>query len=206
MSWLDITLFAIMALSILLGIISGLVIQIFNILILVLGIVLASHLDGPLAELFGNVSDNEQACRIVAFILIFLVITIGLRVLAFFVRGAVKKLRFGTPDRILGGLVGALKGYLICVAVFLTLMHVQSGALHAAAEESVLLPPLGESVSTVRVWVSEENRERAVEYLKSLAGEAKEAAGKAAEKTRDAAEKVGEMGKAGVDKVREIGN
>ena len=129
MNGLDITLLAIMAVSILLGVMSGLVIQLFNILILLLGIFLAGHLSGPLGGFFARAGWDEHTCRIVAFILIFLIIALGLRFAAFFLRGWVKKLRFGKWDRILGGAVGAVKGYLICVAIFLCAVQMESSSM-----------------------------------------------------------------------------
>jgi len=165
MNWMDCVLFAIMFVAVGLGLWSGIVVQVANILIIVLGIVAGGHFGGPVGHFFSRFVKNERAAQLAAFLVIFLIVAVGLRLAALLLRAILKKMHFGKVDTILGGGLGAVKGLLICAVIFLTLVHTREGRCHDGMANSCLMPYVGRGVEVVRVWISEENIRKVRDYL-----------------------------------------
>lgn len=121
-NWLDIILVVILAAALVLGIIKGLVRQLIGILAVVIGFVLGLAYYPYTASIFHLVSLKDSIANFLGFLLIFLaIIFLGWlvsRLFAKVMRGSVK-----VVNHFLGGILGLLKGALICgVLVFALLV------------------------------------------------------------------------------------
>ena len=103
--------------------------------------------------------------QFVAFIAVFVIVAIVLRIVVLRFRGLIKKLNYGPLDTVAGGILGALKGFLICVAIAVGLSFLSSGRLRSAADHSKLMPYAARTAHTVRIWLSRVPLQRLQEYL-----------------------------------------
>jgi membrane protein required for colicin V production len=114
MNWLDIILIVVLALSILNGLVQGLIRTAFGLAGLVLGIFLA----GRYYVAFGNWLPiaNTDIANIVAFAIIFIVVMVAAGIIAFFIRRIISLVMLGWADKLLGALLGLVLGGLLCAA------------------------------------------------------------------------------------------
>jgi membrane protein required for colicin V production len=92
----------------------GLAWQVASILSLVAGFVVAIPLSGPLAPLFGS---SAPLNRFVAVAVLYAVVSLGIYIIALCYRTAIQKWKLEQWDRHLGGVMGAVKGFLLCLTV-----------------------------------------------------------------------------------------
>ena len=121
-NWLDIILVVILVIAFVLGIIKGLVRQIIGILAVVIGFVLGLAYYPYTASIFHPLAAKDSIANFLGFLLIFLaIILLGWfvsRLFAKVMKGSVK-----VANHFLGGILGLLKGALICgVLVFALLV------------------------------------------------------------------------------------
>lgn len=121
-NWLDIVLFIVIGVTLVFGIIKGLVRQVIGILAVIVGLILALVYYPYIAYLFGRVISSQVLSHFLGFISIFLaVLCLGVAI-AWLVSKIIKgPLKF--MNHILGGGLGLIKGILICgVLVFALLV------------------------------------------------------------------------------------
>ncbi len=121
-NWLDIVLFIVIGVTLVFGIIKGLVRQIIGILAVIVGLILALVYYPYIAYLFGRVISSQVLSHFLGFILIFLAILCLGGIISWLVSKMIKgPLKF--MNHLLGGGLGLIKGILICgVFVFALLI------------------------------------------------------------------------------------
>lgn len=121
-NWLDIILLVILGLSVLFGIMKGLVRQIIGILAVIVGLILAVNYYPFVSNLFSRWLSSSTLSNFIAFIVIFIIVLSMGGVLSFLFSKVMKgPLKF--VNNAMGGGLGLLKGLLICgVIVFAMLV------------------------------------------------------------------------------------
>ncbi|MFH1625904.1 MAG: CvpA family protein [Pseudomonadota bacterium] len=113
MNWLDIVSIVIVAISMIFGLKRGLIKEIFTLLALILGVVVATRVYSQGAEILGGVIHNPNAAKIVSFIVIFFLVAALLTVIGIFLRNLIRLIQLGWIDRLGGTLFGFLRGAII---------------------------------------------------------------------------------------------
>ena len=119
MSWLDIIILLPLLIGLVRGLMKGLVIEITSIVAIVLGI-LGSRLWGAMFAtwLLRQFAWAESVCVVLAYVLLFLGISILLHLVAKLLTKLFKKISLGWLNRLLGGVFGTLKwGIIVLVMV-----------------------------------------------------------------------------------------
>jgi membrane protein required for colicin V production len=136
-NWIDVILISVLALTSILGVIKGLVKQVFGLLAGIIGLILALGFYSQVSWIYLRFVSNEVVANFLGFLTIFLVVLclgwVSSYCLSKFIKGPLKLL-----NNILGGGLGFLKGILICgVVVFALLVFPIS---KKALKESELSP------------------------------------------------------------------
>jgi membrane protein required for colicin V production len=121
MNWLDIVLIVLLLIPTFIGLRKGLIKTILSLAGLIIGIVVAGNLYGPVSNLFGFIN-NESVANILAFILILAVIFIIAMLLARLLKGLANIIMVGWLDNIGGAVFGLLSGFLILGAILATII------------------------------------------------------------------------------------
>lgn len=137
MNWIDVILISVLALTSILGVIKGLVKQVFGLLAGIVGLILALGFYSQVSWIYLRFVSNEVVANFLGFLTIFLAVLclgwVSSYCLSKFIKGPLKLL-----NNILGGGLGLLKGILICgVVVFALLVFPIS---KKALKESALSP------------------------------------------------------------------
>lgn len=120
-NWLDIILLIILLVSLVLGLIKGFVRQIVGIAAVVAGLVLAAMYYQYVSYLLLRAFVSEQWSHLVAFLLVFLaVLAVGWLVGFLLSKLMVGPLKF--LDRLLGAILGTVKGVLICGVIVIGML------------------------------------------------------------------------------------
>ena len=123
MTWIDIVLIIIMASLVIHGIIFGLIRGVFEILGIFIGCFLAI-----------NFNDALGIPKFLGFLLIFVVVVIGFSFLGRVIKKIIHLTPLGFIDRILGGLLGLLKGIVVCFVflIICLLLKTPNRTLHVS--------------------------------------------------------------------------
>ncbi len=116
MNWLDILIAVIIVISIIGGLMAGIIKILFTIAGLIIGVVLAGNYSGALADKLTFIADPNIA-NIVAFIIIMLVVMIIAAVLAFVIKKVASAILLGWVNRIGGAVLGVFLGMIFCGAL-----------------------------------------------------------------------------------------
>ena len=135
MNWVDIVIIAGAVLFGLLGLRQGFIKALFGILGLIVGIVLAGHFYQPLALKFS--SEGAAWAGIAAYAIILVVTVIAAGVAGWFVAKTVHALLFGWLDRLLGFILGAFMGCMLCGAMLAILCKYVPSVEAAVAQSAV---------------------------------------------------------------------
>lgn len=135
MNWVDIVIIAGAVLFGLLGLWQGFIKALFGILGLIVGIALAGHFYQPLALKLS--SEGAAWAGVAAYTIILVVTVIVAGVAGWFVAKMVHALPFGWLDRLLGFILGAFMGSMLCAAVFAILCKYVPGVEAAVAQSAV---------------------------------------------------------------------
>ena len=121
MNWIDVILLLILSVTVLLGIVKGFVKQIFGLLAVIIGLILALNCYSQVSWLYRRLVTHVVLSHFLGFITVFFaVLSIGWIVshlLSKLVRGPLKLL-----DKVLGGALGLFKGILICGVIVFALL------------------------------------------------------------------------------------
>jgi membrane protein required for colicin V production len=121
-NWIDIVLSLLILASVVAGFVKGFAWQVVRILFLFFGILLAKAYAEPLGvqlrPLLGS-HGQPPGDRYVAYAVLFTVIYVSSLGIAFGIRTAIEKMKLSSFDRLLGGVLGLLKGILVAYAAFL---------------------------------------------------------------------------------------
>lgn len=165
MNWIDVILISILALTTILGVVKGLVKQVFGLLAVIIGLILALGFYSQVSTLYLRFISNEVLAHFLGFLTIFLVVLclgwVSSYTLSKFIKGPLKFL-----NNILGGGLGLLKGILICgVVVFALLVFPIS---KKALKESALSPVCLQLTRAIISLIPKELKERFKEAYKEV--------------------------------------
>jgi membrane protein required for colicin V production len=135
MNWLDIVIAVILVISIVGGLMAGVIKILFTVAGLIIGVVLAGHYSGALADKLTFISSAKTA-NIVAFILIMVIVMIIAAVLAFVIKKLASAILLGWINRLGGAILGLFLGMILTGAV-LTIWIKYTG-IHEVVGNSVL--------------------------------------------------------------------
>jgi membrane protein required for colicin V production len=121
MNYLDIIIFCILALLVFNGIRKGFILSLASLIALVLGIWAAIHFSGFMNNfLHKTFNPTGTWLTILSFALTFLLVVIGVIIVAKLLEKVVKTVGLGIPNRVIGGLFGFAKGILgVSVLLFI---------------------------------------------------------------------------------------
>jgi membrane protein required for colicin V production len=165
MNWIDVILISILALTTILGVVKGLVKQIFGLLAVIIGLILALGFYSQVSSLYLRFISNEVLAHFLGFLTIFLIVLclgwVSSYTLSKFIKGPLRFL-----NNILGGGLGLLKGILICgVVVFALLVFPIS---KRALKESALSPVCLQMTRAIISLIPKELKERFKEAYKEV--------------------------------------
>ena len=119
MEWIDYIVVAIVAISILVGALRGLVKEAFSLAVWVVAFFLAFQFSGPLAENLENTITLPSARTSLAFAGIFISVLVLGGLLTYLVGKLVESTGLSGTDRLLGGVFGAVRGLIMVVMLIL---------------------------------------------------------------------------------------
>ncbi|WP_028989183.1 CvpA family protein [Thermithiobacillus tepidarius DSM 3134] len=113
MVWFDCLIFAILLVSTIVGLLRGLVREVFSLFLWLLGFVVAIHYSPPAAQLLKPFIDTPSLRIVAAFLALFLVTVIIGNLFALLLQQILHKAGLSTVDRALGGGFGLLRAVLL---------------------------------------------------------------------------------------------
>lgn len=121
LNWIDVILLLILCVTVFLGIVKGFVKQIFGLLSVIIGLILAISLYSQFSWIYRGLVKHEILAHFLGFLTVFFAVLclgwIASRTLSKLVKGPIKLL-----DKVLGGALGFLKGVLICGVIVFALL------------------------------------------------------------------------------------
>jgi membrane protein required for colicin V production len=117
MNWIDVAIAVLMLLGFVHGLLKGVIQEVFAILALVVGLVVAGRVSTGTEAITGQLN-HPTAAKVLVFILTFFVIALIVGVIGRLLSGLAKAANLKTIDRLIGGVVGACLVGLIVGAFF----------------------------------------------------------------------------------------
>lgn len=121
LSWLDILALLLLTLSAVAGLFKGLARELISLVCVIAGFILALSFHLQMARVFVTLGVEEMFAGWLGFLVIFLVSIVGGALLIRVIHSALRLLRLRWADRVLGGLFGLARGWLIDAVIFLSL-------------------------------------------------------------------------------------
>jgi membrane protein required for colicin V production len=157
MTVLDFLVLLVVSVSVVSGTIKGIIRVVVSVAFAVAGLVLAAHLYAYAAAVL-RVFASAWLANLLGFIAVFLVVVAAGGFLSWRLRGALKRARMSWMDHTLGGVLGLVRGWLICSVVYLALTAFPLRP--DAVEQAYFSPVLLEGTRVVAYLTSSELRER----------------------------------------------
>ena len=110
----DLVVVGVIVLALLHGAWKGLAWQLAGIFSLIAGFGVALPLSAPLAHFFGSTAPLN---RFIAVAVLYALVSLGIYLATFYYREGIQKWKLDNWDRHLGGVLGAIKGYLLCLTL-----------------------------------------------------------------------------------------
>jgi len=122
LNWLDILIIFIVGISIFFGVKRGVIKEVFTLLALILGIVIAGRYCHSGAAILGGAIHNQNAANTVSFVLIFSLVVIFFAIIGILLKKLIRLVELGGVDRLGGAAFGLLRGAIIVgvALVFIT--------------------------------------------------------------------------------------
>lgn len=139
MVWFDYLILGILLVSIALGVLRGLVREVFSLLLWVLGVIVAVHYAGPAAALFGGFIQTPSLRVVAAFLFLFFFTVLVGNLVAMLLQAILDKAGLSALDRSLGGVFGLLRAVLIA-GVLVLLAQSTAMARDPWWHKSVMVP------------------------------------------------------------------
>jgi membrane protein required for colicin V production len=137
MNWLDMVFIVIMAVTMVIGIVRGLVRQVIGLAAVIVGLVLASLYYKGIAEIFQKFVHDQLVSYFLGFLVIFFAVLAAGALLGYII-SKVMKGPLALINRVFGGLFGLVKAVLICGVIVFALTAF--GVARPALETSRLAP------------------------------------------------------------------
>lgn len=118
-NWIDFTILAIATGSFLLGLIRGMVREIFSLAGWVVSFILARQFGATVSHWLPESLSGPVARLVVASVLLFFLGMVGMALLGHLLSSAVEKIGIEGVNRVMGGLFGLLRAYLLLVLVLI---------------------------------------------------------------------------------------
>jgi len=119
MNWLDILLLVLLFIPAFIGFRKGLIKTVLSLVGLIIGVVLAGNLYEPVSRMFGFFN-NENAARIVAFLLILTLVMVAAFFIARLLKSVLSITMLGWVDNVGGATFGFLFGFIFLSAILAT--------------------------------------------------------------------------------------
>ena len=152
MTAVDIIVLAILGASVALGVFRGLVREVFALVAWVGAFLLSNLLAPEAAKLLPRGMASEEIRLLVSYVVVFIVVLVGLSVLAILASKLVKVVGLGPADRAVGGVFGLARGALV-VMILVLLAGLTSLPRQATWREAALRGPLEACADYVKAWL-----------------------------------------------------
>lgn len=119
LNFLDVMALAIIAVSVITALVKGLTVELFSLASVVLGFYLAVYFYATAAALLSSAGLSTVLANFFAFTGIFVATVVVGSVAIFLIDKAIRKLHLKWTDRLLGGVFGLVRGWLIAAVIFL---------------------------------------------------------------------------------------
>ena len=152
MTVIDIVVLAIVGISILFGVLRGLVREVLALVAWVAAFLLANLLAPDAAKLLPQAMASEEIRLLVSFVVVFIVALVGLSVLAILASKVVKVVGLGPADRVVGGVFGLARGVLV-VMILVLLAGLTSLPRQPMWRNAALNGPLETFAGYIKAWL-----------------------------------------------------
>lgn len=152
MTWLDLAVLIVLALSMAWGVWRGLVREVISLAGWVIAFLVANVLAEPLAQMTRSWIPRPEWHLLLAFVVIFLLTLTATTLAGVALSRLVKKVGLGGLDRTLGGAFGLARGWLIALA-FALLAGLTRLPLHPVWKESFTGPSLARAALYLKTWL-----------------------------------------------------
>jgi len=142
----DIVFLGIVAIFAFFGVRKGLVWQLIHLAVLVVGWVLTLFLHAPIKAIFARGMGDGLLASILAYTTIFSVVGFIFFFVGAVFKGTVDTVHLKTADHVLGGVLGAIKGFVICCILILVMrIHPAGGGI--SLENSLITKPVAAGIA-----------------------------------------------------------
>jgi membrane protein required for colicin V production len=152
MTVIDIAVLVVVGISVLIGVLRGLVREVLALVAWVGAFLLANLLAPDAAKLLPQTMASEEILLLVSFVVVFIVALVGLSVLAIIGSKVVKVVGLGPADRVVGGFFGLTRGVLI-VMILVLLAGLTSLPRQPMWRNAALSGPLEACAGYVKGWL-----------------------------------------------------
>lgn len=168
MNWVDVVLAAVLLVGVLLGYFSGMLWQVARVVILIVALYAAIHFHAPIAELLADHFKGGNTPRVLGYVITFLFVFLGLYFITWIIEQGIRAAKLKRADRVLGGVVGFFKAFLLCGAILLGLAYHPIDSMRPALQRSFLASLCLEVMNRAVVAMPTEHKEQLEEFLKGL--------------------------------------
>lgn len=151
MHWIDITILAVLGLSLLFGLWRGLVNELFAIVAWIAAFIAARLFSPDMADWLANSVQSKPVILLLSWVIPFLLAFAAVNIIRFIIKSMVDIVGLKPVDRFFGGVFGIFKGGLIITAIVLIVQLVQNKPSTPINSDSRLLPHFQEAA----LWVLE---------------------------------------------------
>ena len=163
MTLIDIVVLAIVGISVLLGVIRGLVREVLALVAWVAAFLLSNLLAPEAAKLLPQGMGSEEIRLLVSYVVVFIVVLVAMSVLAILASKLVKVVGLGVADRVVGGVFGLARGVLV-VMILVLLAGLTSLPRQSVWRDAALSGPLEACAGYVKTWLPADLAKRNTKY------------------------------------------
>lgn len=150
MNWVDILVLVVWGLTALWGVKVGLIRMVVPLLMVVVALALSSRIAGPVGNILGIFTDNENFQTVGAFIAIYLALFIGGIILSSLLRTALNIVPLGgSANNVAGMVVGLIVGFVLLSGILTGLQKFPVGGAEKAIDQSPLGSLLADNFDVV---------------------------------------------------------
>ena len=159
MTWIDIAAIVVVVLSLLLGVMRGLVREIFSLTAWVLAAVIAAVYGPWVAKYVPPLIPGPLFATVAGFLIVFVVVLIAAGIIGLLLTRIIRAAGLGAGDRFLGGVFGVLRGVII-MAIAVMIAGLTPLTQEGVWKSSVVVPPLEGLVVALRPYLPNAISER----------------------------------------------
>jgi membrane protein required for colicin V production len=152
MTVIDIAVLAVVAISVLLGVMRGLVREVLALVAWVAAFLLSNFLAPEAAKLLPQGMGSEEVRLLASYVVVFIIVLVALSVLAILASKLVKVVGLGASDRVVGGVFGFVRGVLV-VMILVLLAGLTALPRQPAWRNGMLSGPLEAVAGHVKAWL-----------------------------------------------------